>query len=60
MRRLRPVLFVFALTLTTLALGPHTRAAVCTDGQKDWIDFGTCCPQSNVVQLLRGVCVNGN
>lgn len=59
MRRLRPLLFVFALTLTTLALGPGARAAECTDGSRDWIDFGTCCPQYNVVQLLPGVCVDG-
>jgi hypothetical protein len=60
MRRLRPILFVFALTLTTLALGPRARAAECTDGQFGWIDFGTCCYPYDVVQLLRGVCVDGS
>jgi hypothetical protein len=60
MRRLRPALFVFALTLTTFALGPRARADVCTDGQTGWIDFGTCCYPYNVVQLLHGTCVDGN
>lgn len=61
MRRLRPALFVLALTLTSLALGPKARAAECTDGNRGWIDFGTCCWQlDNEVQLLPGICVDGN
>jgi hypothetical protein len=60
MRKLRPVLFIFALTLTSLALGSRAQGAECTDGQTGWIDFGTCCWPYNVVQLLRGVCVDGS
>jgi hypothetical protein len=60
MRRLRPVLFVFALTLTFLALGPGARADECVDGQFGWIDFGSCCPGYNVVQLLHAQCVDGS
>jgi hypothetical protein len=60
MRRLRPVLFVFALTLTTLALGVKARAAECVDGQHGWVDFGSCCSPYNVVQLLPALCVDGN
>jgi hypothetical protein len=59
MRRLRPVLFVFALTLTSLALPPRARAAECTNGQHGWIDFGSCCYPYNVVQLLSATCVDG-
>jgi hypothetical protein len=59
MRRLRPVLFVLVLTLTTLALGSRARAAECTDGQFGWIDFGSCCYPYDVVQLLRAQCVDG-
>jgi hypothetical protein len=54
MRKLRPILFVLALTLTSLALGPKAQAAECSDGDRGWIDFGTCCWQYNVVQLLPG------
>jgi hypothetical protein len=61
MRRFRAVLFVFALTLTSLALGPgpRARAAECTDGNRGWVDFGSCCFPYNVVQLLPAICVDG-
>jgi hypothetical protein len=58
-RRLRLFLFIFALTLTGLALSPKVRAAECTEGEYGWIDFGSCCPYVNGVQLLRGQCVDG-
>jgi hypothetical protein len=58
-RRSRLFLLVFALTLTTLALGSKVRADECVDGQFGWIDFGTCCPYIGGVQLLRGQCVDG-
>jgi hypothetical protein len=59
MRRLRPLLFVSALTLTTLALGPKARAGECIDGESGWADFGTCCWPYDVVQLLPTICVDG-
>ncbi len=59
MRKLRPVLFIVALTLTSLALGPKARASECSDGQRGWEDFGTCCWPSNVVQWLPAICVDG-
>lgn len=60
MRRLRPVLFVLVLTLTSLALGSKAQGSECTDGDRGWIDFGSCCWPYDVVQLLRGVCVDGS
>ena len=58
-RRTRLYLLVFALTLTILSLGSKARADECTDGEYGWIDFGTCCPCVNGVQLLRAQCVDG-
>jgi hypothetical protein len=60
-RRSRLFLLVFALTLTTMALGSKARAAECTDGEFGWIDFGSCCWQFSppTVQLLRAQCVDG-
>jgi len=59
MRRLRPVLLVLVLTLTPLALSTRARASECSDGQRSWQDFGSCCWPSNVVQLLPAICVDG-
>jgi hypothetical protein len=59
-RKLRPFLLVFALALTMTALGPKARAGECNDGDTGWVDFGTCCWPYNVVQLLRGECVDGS
>jgi len=58
-RRSRLFLLVFALALTTMALGQKARADECVDGQVGWVDFGTCCPYIGGVQLLRGQCVDG-
>jgi hypothetical protein len=59
MRRLRPLLVGFALTLTVLAAGSKARASECVEGQFGWIDFGSCCPGYNVVQLLHAKCIDG-